>query len=702
VNGGIENLTQIGVAFSHALFDGLWVGAAVAIAVSLVLRSLPRLNAATRHAAWYAALVVIAVMPIVGFAVSLAKIQITPTTSAPQAIQISAAHATTTGFDVQQFPVQPSTDKAATVSPAFSSDVVRQGAIVLAFAIAAIAFARFGVLVFGLFGLAREKRASRIVDPAVVPTVARTMARDTGARRVDVRISESLDSPAAAGFRTPAILLPEHLIESLDPAALDQVAMHEYAHLRRYDDWTNLGQRIVERLYWFNPAVWFVTGRIDLEREIACDDWAVAGGTGVSSYADCLLHLAREGRLPAFAATAPGAFMTRHQVVARIEHLLARHRDGEPFWRPGKLVAIAPVLAAALALAVGRAPAIALHLDPVRSAAPSVANAAFEAPTIALRPSGQVSVLLVPLPAPSCTPTPGAQAESSTLSPALTRTIERTVDRTVRTLVVSHVGYVHHVETHVDLHKAVELTVSVSNAALAHAAIEKVPAIVATAAVTDNISAGPDDRNILAHCTGCDLSGQDLRNADLHALNLTGDDLSGADLRGANLRGTSLTGVDLSDAKLDRADLRGAVLTGSDIDGASFAGAKTEGIRLVGMQLTDAILAAASARALLSSCAGCDLSGLNLRGRDLHGITLDGADLHDADLSGANLAGARFNGVDLQGAKFDGADLTNASMNGCDLQDVDLSSAHTDGLSLQGSALGASATPCPKATHPSH
>jgi uncharacterized protein YjbI with pentapeptide repeats len=217
----------------------------------------------------------------------------------------------------------------------------------------------------------------------------------------------------------------------------------------------------------------------------------------------------------------------------------------------------------------------------------------------------------------------------------------------------------------------------------AHAA-----SLMAAAAETDNLTYGPNDRNLLAHCTGCDLSGKDLRNADLHGITLTGDDLSGADLRGANLRGTVLTGVDLSNARLDGADLRGTVFTGSDIDGATFTGAKTDGIKLVGMQVTNSILVGTSARAILGSCAGCDLSGLDLHGRDLHGITFDGADMHGTDLRGANLQGARFNGVDLSGVKLDGADLSHAQFNGCDLQGVDFTHAQTQGIQLQGSSLG--------------
>ena len=34
--------------------------------------------------------------------------------------------------------------------------------------------------------------------------------------------------------------------------------LHELAHLRRADDWTNGLQRIVQALYFFNPAVLYI------------------------------------------------------------------------------------------------------------------------------------------------------------------------------------------------------------------------------------------------------------------------------------------------------------------------------------------------------------------------------------------------------------------------------------------------------------
>jgi uncharacterized protein YjbI with pentapeptide repeats/beta-lactamase regulating signal transducer with metallopeptidase domain len=769
------NLVQIGSALAQALWSSLWIGALVAAFVFFYVRGNRGLNAASRHVAWYAALIVIAALPGVSFAFSLSRAHVV---TAPPAVVLHFAPATNPATEprISGSHVAAAAAPVKAAAPLLSTDVIERTGVIAGSLIAAIAFARITVLFVGLLGLWKVKRASRTVDPSLSPTLARTMARDADARNVSLRLSDLIDAPAAAGFRSPAILLPADLVDTLDRSSLDQIAMHEYAHLRRYDDWTNLFQRFVERVYWFNPAIWFVGGRIDLEREIACDDWAVAGADGVSGYADCLWHLARNRRVPSFAATAPGAFLTQNQIAARIEHLLQRRRDGAPTLRTSRLIAIAPVLAGALVLVAGRAPGISLtapspspivaqvELIPLGvhaltafhgTSSGALANGTASGAVANGIASGAVEIhldrrgsALSTTQTASATRCSGAAekrtsteivARASTESSkfkAATRPQAAWIEIRPHTNVVPDVR-VDVGSSNIDVKVKTQVSTAAVNSAptaasaartaastaarAAQAAISR-PAnaaptdtsqtshddtmpkhhhgisvhamgpkhftfVEAAADTTDNLSFGPNDRDLIAHCSGCDLSNKDLQNADLHGLTLTGDDLSGADLRGANLRQTTLTGVDLSNARLDGADLRGAVMTGTDISGATFNGARTDGIHLVGMQLTDAILTTSSARSIVNACAGCDLSNLDLHGRDLHGIVLDGADLSGTDLSGANLQGAHFNGVDFSNVKLRNADLRGAVFNGCDLSNVDLSQARTDGIQIRGSNL---------------
>jgi hypothetical protein len=109
----------------------------------------------------------------------------------------------------------------------------------------------------------------------------------------------------------------------LDDAALDQVVMHEYAHLARYDDWLQLLQAIARAVGGLHPAVWWLSRRIDLEREAACDDRVVARTGAARQYASALLDAAAAaGDRPAAMAIVPGATLRASALRRRVARLL--------------------------------------------------------------------------------------------------------------------------------------------------------------------------------------------------------------------------------------------------------------------------------------------------------------------------------------------------------------------------------------------
>src|SRR5262249_10266791 len=73
---------------------------------------------------------------------------------------------------------------------------------------------------------------------------------------------------------------------------LTAVLLHELAHLRRRDDWTNLAGKVLGAVFFFHPAVWFVEPRLELEREMACDELVLAKTGNRRGYAECLVSLA--------------------------------------------------------------------------------------------------------------------------------------------------------------------------------------------------------------------------------------------------------------------------------------------------------------------------------------------------------------------------------------------------------------------------
>ncbi len=77
---------------------------------------------------------------------------------------------------------------------------------------------------------------------------------------------------------------------------LDQVLLHDAAHLARRNDWSNLAQQVVVALFRFNPAVLWISRQLSLEREIACDDRVTLATGTTKRYALCLTKLAELAR----------------------------------------------------------------------------------------------------------------------------------------------------------------------------------------------------------------------------------------------------------------------------------------------------------------------------------------------------------------------------------------------------------------------
>jgi beta-lactamase regulating signal transducer with metallopeptidase domain len=240
------------------VLNSLPEGLLIACSAWMLLRLMGRQNSGTRFAVWLVALAGVVLLPLLS-GLGSAQNPLVPIAQAHAEITISAFWAT-----------------------AF---------FVLWVAIAALALARVMVGVWQV----RQIRRSCIeipaadLDPALLEIVSGTN------RSVRLLTSEKARVPAALGFRNPAIVLPPWTLRELSAAELKPILIHELAHLRRHDDWTNLLQKAVRAILFFHPAVWWIDARLSMEREMACDDAVLAATGNPRAYAGCLIDLLEKG-----------------------------------------------------------------------------------------------------------------------------------------------------------------------------------------------------------------------------------------------------------------------------------------------------------------------------------------------------------------------------------------------------------------------
>ena len=82
-------------------------------------------------------------------------------------------------------------------------------------------------------------------------------------------------TPMTIGYFEIVILLPMGLTTGLTVKELEAVLAHELAHIRRADYLVNILQTLVEIVFFFHPAIWYISAKIREERENCCDDLAM-------------------------------------------------------------------------------------------------------------------------------------------------------------------------------------------------------------------------------------------------------------------------------------------------------------------------------------------------------------------------------------------------------------------------------------------
>lgn len=704
----LEPLARIVVA---TLFNSLWEGALLAVAVWALLSILPNINATTRYVAWTVALIAALVLPVV---TSLPQISVETThivASTTTAQHVSAPAHTTTGAHKTATIVAP---RATTTTTQATRPVTLGRPLRLHFAVpTAVALGIFAAwilaalfllirLVFNLSRLEALKRDALPLSLDYREHLSRWTKAEKGGRDVRLCVSDGIEVPVAVGLFDSMVLIPKHLLDTLTEYEIDQITLHELAHLRRADDWTNGLQRIIQAIFFFNPAILFIAQQLDLEREVACDDWVLYQTGDVRPYATCLTRMAEVTAWPHRALAAPGVFMTRRGLSVRVERLLRAGRNARVNLSFGPAGAVGAALIVLFFIAQTVAPSFAFtsrQEKPIPTVAKQPAKHPAKQQPVMIAQRSNTPVVQRVIERQVVQGRPIYRTVYVTVTPAPNRSSNRstsTSSSTSRSRYVAHAGFYDGTWVNVP---PVHVNVPEVNVRVPEMNVRVPEVNVHVPAVHVNVPAyhyhyqylgyGKHVASVSAgmNCTGCDFRGAQLAGRNLSNVNLTGADFRNADLHGANLSLANLQGADFSGANLRDVNFMQANLQGCDMRRADLTGANFTSASLEGCNITISSLAPAQARAILNSCQGCDFRAANLRGQDLHGVSLSGDDLSYADLRDADMRNANFSGVDFKHARFDGAKLDGAQFSGCDLTGVNLRNVDLTHTQFSGSKL---------------
>jgi beta-lactamase regulating signal transducer with metallopeptidase domain len=262
------NLLQIAAQISvERSINALPEGILIAVFAWALLRILRKQNSETRFAVWFLALLAVVGLPLLA------------------AFSGGGSPILTVGLSSSLRP-------AITLPGPWALVVLSVWAVGVMIALAKLAAGFWRVLQLrrSCAPIAEEN-----LDPAVRKTLEAIRGRKSAAKAITIAASECVRVPAAVGFWKPTIILPAWTLQELPANDLNAILLHEFAHLRRRDDWTNLIQKIVRALFFFHPAVWWIEKQLSVEREMACDDAVIAETANPHGYATCLVSLLEKG-----------------------------------------------------------------------------------------------------------------------------------------------------------------------------------------------------------------------------------------------------------------------------------------------------------------------------------------------------------------------------------------------------------------------
>jgi len=136
---------------------------------------------------------------------------------------------------------------------------------------------------------------------------------------------DRLASPISLGVFRRVVVLPTHLPWGLDARQLQDVLVHECAHIVRRDHAVGLLQRLVHVVFWPHPLIYLLGRELARAREEVCDNFVIGAGD-VLGYARTLLRLS-EGSSPGRSAMAAiGILQPRCPLEDRVAGLLDKRR----------------------------------------------------------------------------------------------------------------------------------------------------------------------------------------------------------------------------------------------------------------------------------------------------------------------------------------------------------------------------------------
>ncbi|WBA40280.1 M56 family metallopeptidase [Hymenobacter canadensis] len=336
-------------ALGWTLLHSLWQGALVALAAAALLMLLHRHAAALRYRVAAAALLTLLLLSGITLGYYYSTFRAAPATEAPYTASPPADELpgmAAAGLSADEAAVASETGETAAPAPNRLRQLLTTGQLYLErnmpIVVVAWLLGMLAMTLRFLSGLAYVQRLRRY-RVAALPAEWQTrldalVARTALRQPVRILASGLVPGPLVVGWLKPVILLPMSAASGMSGAELEAILAHELAHVLRRDYLFNLLQSVAEILFFYHPAVWFLSNCLRTERENCCDDMATELCGDSLVLAQALASLATLQHTPAPSAFTPRLAMAAAgqpgSLLGRVRRLV-QHRATAPTFSDG-------------------------------------------------------------------------------------------------------------------------------------------------------------------------------------------------------------------------------------------------------------------------------------------------------------------------------------------------------------------------------
>lgn len=280
--GGISG-GQLIKALGNTLMHSLWQGVLLAIAAGLIISLTRKQTAVLRYN-----LLLTALLLFTGGVIITFLWQLQPASGAHQVTNITAAAPALNGAANAQ-PVIVYNEAKPVLTDVLLTYFNRYCNMIVMvwFLIICIKSIKLAAGVYEVYQLRRIKitPVSKYWEDKLAQLSAQLKIKQV----IDIAESGMAKVPMVIGHLKPLILIPVGFINALTTDEVEAILAHELAHIRRRDYLVNLLQSFMEIVFFFNPAVLWISELIKAERENCCDDIAIACTNSKYGYIQALL-----------------------------------------------------------------------------------------------------------------------------------------------------------------------------------------------------------------------------------------------------------------------------------------------------------------------------------------------------------------------------------------------------------------------------